>query len=87
MDPLNQAVINWALTLAGICGGWVLKILYDKLHDLQVADLALADKVQSIEVLVAGQYIKRTEMEKMYEAMFAKLDRIETKIDRKVDKQ
>ena len=66
--------------------GWALKFIYDKLHDLQLIDVSLADKVQKIEVLVAGEYIKRSEMDKMYIALFSKLDRIENKLDGKVDK-
>ena len=86
IEPINQMIINWVLTIAGIFGGWVLKILYDRLHELQVADISLAEKVQAIEILVAGQYPKRIEMERMYEALLLKLDRIEGKLDRKMDK-
>jgi hypothetical protein len=42
--------------------------------------------VQSIEVLVAGSYVKRDDMDKLTAALFAKLDKIELKIDGKADK-
>ena len=45
-----------------------------------------ADKVQHIEVLVAGTYVKRDDMEKLGGALFAKLDKIEAKLDGKADK-
>jgi hypothetical protein len=54
------------------------------MRDLAHADSILADKVQAIEVLVAGKYIQRTEFEAKIEALFAKLDSIEDKIDRKI---
>lgn len=81
-----QLVFNWFVGIASGALGFVVKVLYDKLSDLQRADLELAAKVQSIEVLVAGQYIKRSEMEKTIDALFLKLDRIEAKLDHKADK-
>ena len=45
----------------------------------------LADRVQAIEVLVAGSYIRRDEFERLSSAIFAKLDKIEGKLDRKTD--
>lgn len=66
--------------------GWILNTVRDGLRDLQHADIELADKVQAIEVLVAGQYVKRSELEKLSDALFMKLDRIESKIDGKMDK-
>jgi len=87
MEPLlSQNVINMLLVAVSTLFGWVFKVLYDKLRELQNADIVLAEKVQNIEVLVVGQYVKRTEMEKMYEALFAKLDRIENKLDGKADR-
>lgn len=46
----------------------------------------LKKKVQEMEVLVAGEYIKKSEFERFTEAIFGKLDKIEDKIDRKADK-
>jgi hypothetical protein len=48
--------------------------------------MALADKVSEVEILVAGSYVKRDELSAMTNALFAKLDRIEEKLDKKVDK-
>lgn len=81
-----QTAINIAFGLAGVLGGWVLKFLHGAMRDLQHADMELTDKVQRIEVLVAGQYVKRDDMEKLSNALFHKLDRIEQKLDAKVDK-
>ena len=86
MNDSFQLIFNAVLGVATFLLGMTLKTLYDRLHELSVADLDLVTKVQAIEVLVAGHYVKRTEMEKMYEALFAKLDRIESKLDGKMDK-
>lgn len=60
--------------------------MHEALKDLQLEDKQLAEKVSKIEVLVAGDYVKKEELSKMTDALFAKLDRIEDKLDGKVDK-
>lgn len=81
-----QVGFNIIVGVCGFLGGWVLNNLRGSLSELHAADMALADKVQRIEVLVAGQYVKRDDMEKNIAALFAKLDKIEAKLDRKADK-
>ena len=82
----TQTVINYLVLFAGATGGWVLKILWDSIHDLREADIALTEKVGTIEILVAGSYITRDEFSKTITAMFMKLDRIEDKVSLKADK-
>lgn len=82
----TQTLINYLVLFAGATGGWVLKILWDSIHDLREADIALTEKVGTIEVLVAGSYITRDEFSKTITAMFLKLDRIEDKVSLKADK-
>jgi hypothetical protein len=43
-------------------------------------------KVQGIELLVAGNYVQKTDLEKITNALFKKLDVISEKLDRKADK-
>lgn len=81
-----QFAFNIAVGLVGILGGYVLKSISSRLESLQKADDALTDKVQKIEVLVAGEYVKHTDLEKLSNALFAKLDKISDKIDSKADK-
>lgn len=78
----TQSAFNIVLSLVAFLGGWVLNSLRDAIRNLQVTDAELADKVQHIEVLVAGKYVTREDLQ----ALFSKLDRIETKLDKKVDK-
>ena len=63
-----------------------MKTVFSSVKDLQQADQKLAEKVGEIEVLVAGHYCKKDDLEKMTTAIFTKLDRIEDKLDKKVDK-
>jgi len=53
--------------------------IYQNMKDLTTADKDLANKVASIEVLVAGDYVKKDDFHSTINAMFAKLDRIEDK--------
>jgi hypothetical protein len=64
----------------------VLNSLKDSINSLKKTDGELADKVQHIEVLVAGSYVKRDDLDKLANALFTKLDRIEFKVDGKADK-
>lgn len=82
----SQTIINYAFGLIGFFGGWVLKVVWESLTALQMADKSLADKVATIEILVAGSYVTKDDFNKTLAALFAKLDRIEDKIDRKMDK-
>lgn len=83
---MNQELYNIALGIAAFLGGWWMKVMWETLKDLQVADKELIEKVGAIEVLVAGTYIKRDDFDKMAEAIFRKLDKIEDKLDGKADK-
>ncbi|CAB5145038.1 hypothetical protein UFOVP147_46 [uncultured Caudovirales phage] len=82
----TQTAFNIVLSLVAFLGGWVLNSLRDSIKALQKTDAELADKVQHIEVLVAGQYVKRDDLEKLSTALFNKLDKIEMKLDGKADK-
>lgn len=81
-----QIAFNIAVALVAFLGGWVLNSLKDSINHLKKTDGQLADKVQHIEVLVAGAYVKKDDIDKLSNAIFAKLDRIEDKLDGKVDK-
>jgi hypothetical protein len=81
-----QTSFNIAVGIIAFLGGWVLNSLRDSIQSLQKSDTELATKVQSIELLVAGSYVKRDDLDKLTVALFAKLDKIETKLDFKADK-
>jgi len=82
----DQTLFNYALALCGALGGWVLKVIWDAVKDLQAADKVLVEKVNTIEILIAGNYMSKTDFDKIAAAIFAKLDKIEDKLDRKADK-
>ncbi len=81
-----QTSFNIAVGIIAFLGGWVLNSLRDSIQSLQKSDTELATKVQSIELLVAGSYVKRDDLDKLTIALFAKLDKIDAKLDGKADK-
>lgn len=87
MDQLfEQRFFNILITICGLLGGWLFKVLYDSHNELKQEDRKLAEKVNAIEVLVVGAYVKREELTAcMLEirSMFAKIfDRLEDKEDK-----
>lgn len=83
---MGQTLINWLLGGFGALIGFLLNAVWQAVKDLQAADKALATKVSEIEVLVAGDYIKKDDFQSSMDALFKKLDKIEDKLERKVDK-
>ena len=54
---------------------------------LERTDDMINEKVNRVEVLVAGEYVRREEFQDGIQRLFSKLDQIEAKIDQKADKQ
>jgi CHASE3 domain sensor protein len=83
---MDQTILNWILGGIGGLLGFLLNTVWQAVKDLQKADSDLTKKLGEIEVLVAGAYVKKDDIDKLSNAIFAKLDRIEDKLDGKVDK-
>jgi hypothetical protein len=83
---MSQELINWVLGGFGTVLGFITKAIWDAVKDLQQSDREIVDKVSRIEVLVAGEYVKKDEFNSIMMRIFEKLDHIEAKIDSKQDK-
>jgi len=81
-----QWIANGMFAVCGV----LLGILYTNVRkDMEKQDdvlNVLTDKVQAIEVLVAGDYVRKIDQDKLSEALFKKLDQISDKLDRKADR-
>jgi hypothetical protein len=75
-----QTAFDVAMALAGFMGGWILTSIKDSMEALRLREEALMNKVQHIEVLVAGSYVRREDLEKIAKSLFDKLDTIEEKL-------
>lgn len=83
---MEQSTLNWAFGIINICLGVGLKFFFDSLNDLRKADGVLTEKVNKIEVIVAGQYVTKDDFDKTINVLFNKLDKISEKLDTKADK-
>lgn len=83
---MEQNVINGLIGIVITLFGWLLKTIWNSVAALQKADEDLTEKVNRIEVLVAGEYIKRAEFQGALERLFSKLEQIDHKLDKKADK-
>jgi hypothetical protein len=83
---LDQDMINSILSLTIGVFGWVIKAVWDAQKTRDQFEREMVEKIQSIEVLIAGDYVKKDEFRILSDAIFRKLDKIEEKIDGKVDK-
>ena len=83
---MDQSLLNWIFGVLNIIFGIVGKVMRDSYKDLKKTDKELAEKVSNIEVLVAGQYVKREDFVQVTNQIFTKLDKILDKLDQKVDK-
>lgn len=79
---MDQTIINWIIGLGGTVIGIFIKSMLDSIKDLQRADKEMSERVGSIEVLVAGTYVKRDELREL----MRKLEQIDAKLDRKANK-
>ena len=77
---MDQAIINWIIGLGGTVIGICIKSMLDSIKDLQHADKSMSERVGSIEVLVAGTYVKRGEFMEFCRQVTAKLDDIKDEI-------
>lgn len=83
---MNQDLLNWAFGLVNLVIGGFMKAMWDSYKELKRTDTQLAEKVNQIEVLVAGQYVKRDDFDRVANAIFIKLDKISDKLDLKADR-
>lgn len=79
----TQTLINTCVAIIFALFGWLMRIFYDSLHQLQQSDLDLADKVNRIELLVTGEYVKKEDLLRLASDISSKLDRIYDRLDRR----
>lgn len=82
----EQTLFNIAIMLASFLGGWLLKVIWSSIKELQQTDMALMNRISEVQVTLASGYAKREEITDTVKEIFQKLSRIEDKLDRKADK-
>jgi hypothetical protein len=84
---MDQTLINYLMAGFGAAISFILRVIWEGLRELQKCDLEITSKINEIQLLVAGQYVKKEDLEKLSTALFSKLDRIELKVDGKMDRE
>ena len=95
---LDQTLINYLMAGFGAAISFILQVIWEGLRELQKCDLDITSKISQIQLLVAGEYVKKEDLErstnmqreyfeKSLTALFAKLDKIENKLDGKMDRE
>jgi len=87
MDPALLTALDWGLKFALLFGGWFMKVLFDKIKTLEVADFTLATAVNELRIALPTTYAQRSDIEKLGDGMFTALRRIEDKLDTKEDRK
>lgn len=83
---MDQQLFNLVVGGANLLLGWLLKVIWDSVTDLKREDKALAEKVNNIEVLVAGDYVRKHDFEEAFKEVKLMLGKIFDKLDGKADK-
>jgi hypothetical protein len=83
---MNPELFQIIVGVAGLLAGFVLKTVWASVRDLQASDQLLTKSISDLNVLVAGEYVKRTDLDVLARAIFEKLDKIEAKLDQKVNR-
>ena len=74
----QQDYFNLLLGLVAFLGGWWMKVIWSAMKKLEDTDLQMMTKFSSIEVIIAGQYAKKEEVEDMFNKINQKLTKIES---------
>lgn len=82
----QQQLFNVLFAIVGVFVGWWMRAMWEAVKDLEKADQSLSNQVADLKVLVAGGYVRTEQFDSLSKAIFAKLDRIEDKLDGKADK-
>lgn len=74
-----QTIVNILFGIICAGGGWWMNTVY-KAHE------ALREQFNSLAVALPTHYVMKSDMHDLREAIFERFDRLEVKLDRKVDR-
>ena len=81
-----QTLINWLFVVGGAFVTWYTDSVRRRMDKSDDRVSQLERQQHQTALILAGDYVKRSELDSISRAIFDKLDRIEEKIDRKADK-
>ena len=82
----TEQIVDILLSITAFALGWMLKVVWGAVQDLQAEDNEIIDRLGRVELFVAQRYVTKEDMDKQISLLMAKLDRIENKLDTKADR-
>jgi len=82
---VDQSLVNAAIAAGGAAVSFILKRVFDEIDRMNKREQVIAEKLNNIEVLIAGNYIRREQFDSAMRMLETKLDRLDEKLSRKVD--
>lgn len=73
-----QDYFNLLSGLVAFLGGWWMKAIWSAIKELEKTDSEMLSKVSSIQVLIAGEYAKKADLEASCSCLCQKLSKIES---------
>lgn len=83
----DQSLFNIVVGFGGLCGGWILKTLWEVIISVQKSQKETDKEVADLKVMVAGQYVTRSDFNAVMSGVNTKLDYIVDTLNRKQDRK
>jgi hypothetical protein len=84
---MSEGWVQWLLGVGLTVVGWVSHMLWQDVKGVKDSHKETAIRLQNIEVLIAGEYLKRTEFREFQNTILEKLDKILDALNTKEDKK
>ena len=81
-----QTLFNVAVAVIAFTGGFVVNRLFNQLDNLTKQDKILSKEINTLNVNLPTFYVMKEDLQRLSDALFLKLDSIESKLDKKQDK-
>lgn len=81
-----QNIVMGVLSIVGTIVLFLVTQTWNSIKTLQKQDEDLAEKINKIEILIASNYVKRIDFDNYTTVIFNKLDKIESKLDNRLDR-
>lgn len=84
---MDQVVFNIVVGVAGALSMFILAAVWSRLGKLEESDEKLAGNIAAMHILVAGEYIKRSEISPQLENIYTELKNIRADLATKVERR
>ena len=83
---LSKGMFEIITVIAIPLAGWLFKIVWGEVNKLRETQSILNNQIHEIKNLVAGDYVRREDLEGKIDNIFKKLEKIDDKVNAHVDR-